>query len=923
MVRDIGLRAKVRPEIDEREAEREAGKLESHMQEAVEDLNVSGDVDDLIDDMAEGIERSQESFEWVGDKSEQIEESADAAGSTLEESVDAVLESVDKLTGGMGIAEGMEAAEGGRQGRTTPTEDKRSAYDEGMQESLSGFTEKASTLLGERGGRKAKSAGKASGKMSEMSSKLGSISGKMGGLKKMLMTGAAALAIVGLGLLALMKIWDGVEKLAKHSPLLATVVDMLGLAMSLFFRPFGNIIAQALLPLISGFLELAATFNKIFADQGMWAALGWLAQEIIIGLIDGFWAIIEWAVIALPMWLIQNLPQVLAAAVVVGLLILLSPILIPLIKIVTVLLLLLGLFFDTRDMIGFLVDVLQSMWDQLVALFSLIPKALLGALLGALLIALTVTGVLPFLAAIVGGILLLGALLHNIDEIVAGIYALAGIIADAIKWGLSAIVNGLVWAASGVWSILSFFARLMVMFVSWLWDKITWFFSAFRTVYEWFQDPTLPFDTGALPSFDDLKNLSVEDIIQGAIDLADWIGSGIGSLADWVTDGLGSLWDWVVGGTRPVWHWISGAGRDVWFWITDTSSDIWAWVTKASRDIWYWVPDSGRDIWYWMSDTGRDIWYWVSDNSRRVWHWITDNSRKVWHWLSDSSRRIWHWITASSRRIWHWIAWSSRKIWYWISNTSRKIWHWIKSTTEDLWDFVNIPNIDLGDYIDLPGEGATGAATSRGNDYLSRGHSYAERGYDYLRGGASAAGRVVRQPSMSALAESEPEVVVPFSKLDTFVQNMMAGQGPSSALPNPEGGSLPRLAAGGVVSDSTVAMIGEGSDDEAVLPLSRLESMIDAPDSPRTPTPKVEVNLDLGGAGVGGSGVTEAEVESAVSNALGDQLGDIDASVQELARKIMNAGLGGPIKITADGKVLAEVDEKGKDKYRRSREVNK
>jgi hypothetical protein len=96
------------------------------------------------------------------------------------------------------------------------------------------------------------------------------------------------------------------------------------------------------------------------------------------------------------------------------------------------------------------------------------------------------------------------------------------------------------------------------------------------------------------------------------------------------------------------------------------------------------------------------------------------------------------------------------------------------------------------------------------------------------------------------------------------------------------GGGIPGLAEGGIVTSATMAMIGEGRDDEAVMPLSKLESMI----QPATPSaqpastsgaaPNVNVNVQ-----------TEARIEGS----------DLVIGV----RKALNeeAAIGGPGTLSA------------------------
>lgn len=71
---------------------------------------------------------------------------------------------------------------------------------------------------------------------------------------------------------------------------------------------------------------------------------------------------------------------------------------------------------------------------------------------------------------------------------------------------------------------------------------------------------------------------------------------------------------------------------------------------------------------------------------------------------------------------------------------------------------------------------------------------------------------------------------------------------------------IPALASGGVATRSTIAQIGEGSEPEAVLPLSRLNAML----SPEPAAPSVNVNLNIS---VNGSGSPGADIQQAASAA--------------------------------------------------------
>ena len=67
---------------------------------------------------------------------------------------------------------------------------------------------------------------------------------------------------------------------------------------------------------------------------------------------------------------------------------------------------------------------------------------------------------------------------------------------------------------------------------------------------------------------------------------------------------------------------------------------------------------------------------------------------------------------------------------------------------------------------------------------------------------------------------------------------------------------IPQLASGGIATSSTIANIGEGSEPEAVLPLSRLDSMLG--NSPASPSVSVNLTIQVQGSGNAGEDIQKA-----------------------------------------------------------------
>jgi hypothetical protein len=118
------------------------------------------------------------------------------------------------------------------------------------------------------------------------------------------------------------------------------------------------------------------------------------------------------------------------------------------------------------------------------------------------------------------------------------------------------------------------------------------------------------------------------------------------------------------------------------------------------------------------------------------------------------------------------------------------------------------------------------------------------------------------------------------------------------------------------VTSPISAVIGEGRESEAVLPLSRLDSMLSSPDmGAPSPSLDVEASIDV-------SNNNETEIVNQLETQVGDKIDNLRSDMQDLASEIKKLDVG-EVKVTADGKVLAEIDSNGKDKYRKSMEVNK
>ncbi|MEU2149312.1 hypothetical protein ABZ741_34070 [Streptomyces globisporus] len=169
-------------------------------------------------------------------------------------------------------------------------------------------------------------------------------------------------------------------------------------------------------------------------------------------------------------------------------------------------------------------------------------------------------------------------------------------------------------------------------------------------------------------------------------------------------------------------------------------------------------------------------WDWIVAKLATAWQWIKDAVAAAWNWVVQKTTAAWNWIVADVQAaiadlmgIVNWLAAIPGKVagWFgqvvsWIAGLPGKI----RSAASGMWD------------------GISSSFRSMVNSLISGWNSLS-----FTIGGGSIMG-----------------VDIPSLTLST---------------PN-----IPMLAEGGVTTGATLAMIGEGSEQEAVLPLSKLDGML-------------------------------------------------------------------------------------------------
>lgn len=180
-----------------------------------------------------------------------------------------------------------------------------------------------------------------------------------------------------------------------------------------------------------------------------------------------------------------------------------------------------------------------------------------------------------------------------------------------------------------------------------------------------------------------------------------------------------------------------------------------------------------------------------------------------WDEIAAATGRAWDWIKGKLSAVWDWIATKVSEIWGWISDKTTSAWNWI---TGKVTAAMNAQIAAVGWLGKLPGRVAGWFNTM----------------VKYVSG---LPGRIARAASgmwdsiTSGFKSTVNSLIGMWNGLSFTLGggSFMGVPIPSVTLSTPD---IPYLADGGITTGPTLAMIGEGREDEAVLPLSKLDGML-------------------------------------------------------------------------------------------------
>lgn len=288
--------------------------------------------------------------------------------------------------------------------------------------------------------------------------------------------------------------------------------------------------------------------------------------------------------------------------------------------------------------------------------------------------------------------------------------------------------------------------------------------------------------------------------------------NGIKGIWDKVTKYFSDIWDNIVNTFTPVKDWISEQFNKAW----DAISEVWDKVSKYFSDIWDNIIEVFTPVKAWVSEQFTKAW----DNISKVWDKVSKYFSDIWDNIVETFKGAKDWLSEQFTKAWNAIS----EVWNGVSDYFEKakshilgafsgdgedsLIGGIRKKFLDAWQAVK--NIFSSDNISYFFEGVINTITGL---FSGLGDIVGNSVSESLKGAVNA-----------MLDSAEWALNLLPGMFNKALQTITDISGKSFSLFGTV--SLPRLAKGGVVTQSTLANIGEAGA-EAIVPLENNTQWLD------------------------------------------------------------------------------------------------
>lgn len=279
-----------------------------------------------------------------------------------------------------------------------------------------------------------------------------------------------------------------------------------------------------------------------------------------------------------------------------------------------------------------------------------------------------------------------------------------------------------------------------------------------------------------------------------AVELFGGLGEYFSEFWEWISELFFETWEIISEFLTEAWEWIAETIETVWNGIKDLFSAIWEIIVTLIVDYINQVKDNIEMVFTMISTIITTIWEGIKELSTSIWEGIVavitgiidvfvNTIQTVFNTISDVISSVWNTILNLSSSVWNGISSTISGIVDGISSTVSSVFNGIKETVESVWNGIKDATTSIWD-------GIVSAVKAPINLIIGL---------------------------INGMINALNAISIELPKVPDWVPGLggKGGQTIGFNIPN-----VPQLATGGLVTGETLAVIGEGADHEAVLPLN-------------------------------------------------------------------------------------------------------
>ena len=312
-----------------------------------------------------------------------------------------------------------------------------------------------------------------------------------------------------------------------------------------------------------------------------------------------------------------------------------------------------------------------------------------------------------------------------------------------------------------------------------------------------------------------------------------------------------TIWTSVSTWLSAQWQALSATATALWTGLAQFFATTWTGISLAAVTAWTTLGAWLSAHWTALKTTATTLWNGVAAYFSGLWASISSTAIAAWtslttwlsgHWTAFSTRlaEIWNGIRTTAAQVWEAIrtaihtpiaavtTWLS-STWSATSLTLANLWGTIRDTAVNIWTALRTRATELWESVRQAATSPVERLRTWLADAWNTIRTTALNAFASLRDGVLG----VWNGIVSGISNTVAAILGPINSIVQAVQNALSwlsrlggAQAGGTTTPRPPAPlpplpSVPHLATGGIVRKPTLAMIGEGRHDEAVIPLKR------------------------------------------------------------------------------------------------------